>query len=232
MRIVVVEDEALVASRIKRMVTDILGKKLTHITTIATLEDAFHQISSRPVDLILLDLNLSGQDGFELLKTAVSGAFHTIIVSANADKAIEAFEYGVLDFVGKPFTKERLAKALARYENIEVRDSFPTRFLSVRKHSKMALIPLSDINFIKAASIYSELHLIKGGIEIHDKSLNKLEMILPSSFARIHKSYIVNVRNVRHFRSLGGSRYNLTLKNGVSLPVSRIRYKQIKDKLI
>ena len=51
-----------------------------------------------------------------MLQTLVSYAFHTIIISANTHQAIEAFEYGVLDFIPKPFTVERLQKAMDRYE--------------------------------------------------------------------------------------------------------------------
>ncbi len=69
---------------------------------------------STPIDVLFLDLNLNGKDGFDLLKTSVSGAFHVIIISAHTEQALKAFEYGVLDFVGKPFNKERLARALDR----------------------------------------------------------------------------------------------------------------------
>lgn len=228
MRIVIVEDETLIANRLKRMISEILDTKLTRIFIETTLEDASEHLFKNPVDLLILDLNLSGKDGFELLKKAVSGAFHTIVVSANTNRALEAFEYGVLDFVGKPFTKNRLKKALDRYQNAEKRNIHPTKYISIRRQEKLILIPISEINYIKGASIYSEIHLNDGNTEIYDKSLNKLEIILPSNFIRIHKSYIVNFKNILHFRSLGGSKYDLALKNDEILPVSRVKYKELK----
>ena len=228
MRIVIVEDEVLIAERIKRMTEEILGSKVSRIAIETTLEDASHHLFKNPVDLLILDLNLNGKNGFELLKTAVSGAFHTIIVSANTDRALEAFEYGVLDFVGKPFTKERLKKAYDRYENKEKRSSYAARYLSVRKQERLFLVDIDDIHYIKGAGIYSEIHLHDGRNELHDKTLSRLETILPSHFIRTHKSYIVNLRSIDHFRSLGASTYKAVMKSGQILPVSRVKYKEIK----
>ena len=140
-------------------------------------------------------------------------------------------EYGVLDFVGKPFTKERLQKAIMRFENIKQKNAFPTKYVAVKKFGKLLLIQVEEIRYIKGAGIYSEIVLKKGRMELHDKSLNRLESILPSHFIRVHKSYIVNIQCVESFTSMGGSKYHLKLTNDEILPVSRIKYKDIKNLL-
>jgi two-component system response regulator LytT len=231
MRVAIVEDESLVAKRIERLTRQILASEKPHITVRSTLEDASSFLFEIPIDLLLLDLNLNGRDGFELLKAAVSGAFHTIIISANTDKALEAYEYGVLDFVGKPFNLQRLKKAFARYESVDGSSAFPTKYLAVRKPERLQLIRMSDIAFIKGAGIYTELHLKDGSTELHDKTLTKLADILPANFLRTHKSYIVNLDEVTHFRNLGASRYDLVLNNDVNLPVSRTKYRELKKTL-
>lgn len=231
MIIAIVEDEPLIASRIERLIKEILDKKLPKMIVINSLHEARQYLFEHSVDLLLLDLNLHGKDGFELLKQAVSGSFHTIIISAHADKALEAFEYGVLDFVGKPFSKERLRKAILRFENIDEKNAYPTKYIAVRKTGKLLLIEVDDIRFIRGAGIYSEIVLKNGHRELHDKSLNKLEAILPSNFIRTHRSYIVNIQCVKSFSSLGGSKYHLKLSNDEILPVSRTKYKDIKQLL-
>lgn len=231
MIVAIVEDEPLIANRIERLTKEILNKKLTKIIVKNSLHEARRYLFEHPVDLLLLDLNLHGKDGFELLKQAVSGSFHTIIISAHTDKALEAFEYGVLDFVGKPFTKERLQKAIMRFENTEEKNTYPTRYVAVRKTGKLLLIDVDEIRYIKGAGIYSEILLREGKVELHDKSLSKLDAILPSNFIRTHKSYIVNIQCVKSFSSLGGSKYNLELSNDEILPVSRTKYKEIKELL-
>ena len=89
MRVLVVEDEAVVARRLRRLVGEILGAELERLDVIDHLGDAIDRVFETPYDLVFLDLALHGDDGFELLRHAVSGAFHTIVVSAHTDRALE-----------------------------------------------------------------------------------------------------------------------------------------------
>ena len=78
------------------------------------LQQGLGFIKEQSIDLLFLDLNLNREDGYELLEEVAAESFHTIIVSAYKDRAIRAFEYGVLDFVAKPYTEERLSLAIQR----------------------------------------------------------------------------------------------------------------------
>src|SRR4030042_1994514 len=140
MIVVIVEDEPFIAERTERLVKEILKNKLTRVVIKESLPGAMHYLNEHQIDLLLLDLNLSGKDGFELLKKAVAGSFHTIVISAYTDRAIEAFEYGVLDFIGKPFTVERLKKAFDRLNNVTMKNKYPTKYIAVRKNEKLQLI--------------------------------------------------------------------------------------------
>lgn len=231
MRVLVVEDEAVIARRIVRLVTEIAGDELKQILTVSSFHEAIDRLEHHPVDLVFLDLNLNGRDGFEILQLAASGAFHTVVVSAHTERALEAFEYGVLDFIGKPFGRERFEKSLARFSG-QLKRHECTRFLAVRKHAGLFLAPLDKVLYIKGANTYSELYLEDGAVELHSKSLEKLSAILPPDFQRIHKSYIVDMTRVRTLRSFSGSRYELELSNGVMLPIGRTRLKAIKDLLM
>jgi CheY-like chemotaxis protein len=114
MHIVTVEDEPLLAKRIMRLTHELLGEKLTKLKWFNNINDAEDYLADNPIDLLLLDLNINGRNGFDLLKMASTGGFQTIIITAYAEQAISAFEYGILDFVNKPFSKVRLQKALDR----------------------------------------------------------------------------------------------------------------------
>ncbi|MDX1643027.1 MAG: response regulator, partial [Thermoanaerobaculia bacterium] len=104
MRILIVEDEAIVARRLRRLVEAILGERLQAIRVAATLREGLEHVRNRTIDLLFLDLDLGGKDGFRVLTEAVTGPFHTIVVSARTEEAIRAFELGVTDFVAKPYT--------------------------------------------------------------------------------------------------------------------------------
>jgi len=231
MIVAIVEDEPLIAARIERMIRDLMGGRLTRVLVLNSLAEAENFLFEFPVDLLLLDLNLHGRDGFELLKQAVSGSFHTIIISAHTDQAIRAFEYGVLDFIAKPFTAERLAKALARLDHATEKNICSAKYIAVRKNRRLHLIEVDSIAYIRGAGIYSEIVLQDGNSEIHDKTLARLETVLPPSFVRIHRSHIVNIHCVRSFSTLGGSRYRVQLRTNETLPVSRHRFKAIRDLL-
>jgi len=224
-KIVVVEDEPLIAERISRLSKEVLGKRLRSISVLSSLEEAKNYLETHCIDLLLLDLNLSGRDGFELLEHAVSHSFHTIVISANTDQALRAFEYGIIDFIGKPLSISRLEKAFERVDN--ARDD--TRYLSVRKHDGLLLLLIEEISYIQGTSGYSEIHMQDGSSALHDKSLSALESILPGYFCRIHRSYIANLNQVVCLRNQGDHKYSLVLKCDEILPVSRNKYRDIKN---
>lgn len=231
MRILIVEDEGRIAGRIERMSRSFFGAKLLQITICESIEEALSFLENNEIEVLLLDLNLNGRDGFELLKSVVSRSFHTIIISAYVEKAITAFEYGVLDFVPKPFDESRLSQAFQRIEVAENQKENGLRFLAVKRSGNIVLIDVNELFYIKGAGIYSELHLKNGKQELHDKSLEKLEQLLPASFERIHKSYIVPIGQAMKIIVSSGSRYDLLLENGETLPIGRTRYAGLKDKL-
>jgi len=230
MNILIIEDESRIAKRIERMTRDIFGDTLQSLKHINTLDEALRFIENNSLDLVLLDLNLNGESGFDLLTTAVSESFHTIIISAYKEQAITAFEYGVLDFVPKPFNKDRLQQALNRTITKEKIKPNEIKFLAIKKRQRIQLIPLEDLLYIKGAGAYTELFLVDGKKELHDKSLEKLEQLLSYSFERVHKSYIVKMSEIRQIIVESGSKYVAELKNGTHIPIGRTKYKDIKAK--
>ncbi|MDB6126583.1 MAG: DNA-binding response regulator [Verrucomicrobia bacterium] len=231
MRLLIVEDEPLIARRLERFAREILGTRLESLHLASAFEEAKARIAENPIDLLLLDLNLNGSDGMELLKASVAGSFHTIIVSANLDQALKAFEYGVIDFVPKPFNQDRVAQALARVTERDGRSAGAAKFLAVRKYGKVQLVPVDRVLYAQGAGAYAELVLDDGSRELHDKTLEKLHALLPPSFERIHKSYVVRMTAVKALHAHEGSHYEAELTNGLRLPIGRTRYKELREKL-
>jgi len=231
MRVLIVEDEPLLAQRLERFCREILGEKLETLRVATLFSEASARLDESPIDLLLLDLNLHGRDGMELLKSSVAGSFHTIVVSANTEQALRAFEFGVLDFVPKPFSKERLAQALARVTERDGRAAGAAKFLAVKKFGKVELVPIDRVLYVEGAGAYAELVLDDGKRELHDKTLEKLHALLPPVFERIHKSYVVRWNAVKALHAQEGSRYEAELRNGLRLPVGRTRYKELREKL-
>ncbi|MFL1896603.1 LytR/AlgR family response regulator transcription factor [Aquimarina sp. 2-A2] len=231
MHILIVEDEARIARRIIRMTKEFFLNTVVKLTHKESLSEGIDFLENNPLDLVLLDLNLNGEDGFGLLKQTVSGSFHTIIISAHRDKALQAFEYGVLDFVAKPFNQERLNLAFNRVLRKEDIADRTINVLAVKKRGEIKLISIDDIRYIQGAGVYSELVLLNDTKMLHDKSLEKLEQLLPKTFFRTHKSYLVKVSEIQKILVSSGSKYDLILKNNEVLPIGRTRYKELKSVL-
>lgn len=225
MNILIVEDENTVAARLKRLAEEIMGPETGKVNIFHTLDDADDFLSTNTIDLLFLDLNLAGKDGFDLLNTAVAGSFHTIVVSAYAERAIEAFEYGVLDFVSKPFTKERLEKAINRFKGNA--RQIGTKYLAIKRRGAVECLSLHDVSYFQGANIYSDVYLKSGEQLLHDKPLNRLEQVLPDQFLRVHKSFIVNENDIEAFRQTGNNA-EFVMKTGALVPISRSKIGQYK----
>ena len=232
MKILIVEDEIRIAKLLERMVREIWAEKLTRLNHCNHLNDAEKFLAKHPVDLLFLDLNLNGQNGFDILKKLSARPFHTVIVSAYKEKAIEAFEYGVLDFIPKPFNRERLEKTFSRLIGHADQVKPMTRFISVKKSGRILPVPVKEIAFIQAKGHYTELNLQDNRKELSDKSLEKLEVLLPFQFLRVHRSYLVNLDMVLEIKKYPGSKYHLLLKNEAVLPIGRSKLKDLKKRMI
>lgn len=230
MRILIAEDESVTARRLERMVVEILGGRAESVAVKESLADAEEYLFEKPIDLLFLDLNLNGEDGYDLLKLAAAGSFQTIVVSANSDRAIEAFQYGVVDFVPKPFDLERLQRALER-ANTKGPGQSPAKYLSVRKHGKVELVPVESVLYLQGAGDYVEVHLADGRMELHTKTLEALSGLLPPNFERIHKSYIADMKSMKGIVLQGSGKYAMEMIGGRLVPISRTKYKELKERI-
>ncbi|MET0156932.1 MAG: LytTR family DNA-binding domain-containing protein, partial [Methyloceanibacter sp.] len=144
----------------------------------------------------------------------------TIVVSARSDRAIDAFDHAVIDFVAKPVSAERLGIALDRALD-QTRTSKGS--LAVRSAGRIDLAAFADIVALSGADDYVEVILADGRRFLHDMRLRDLEKQLPSGFVRVHRSHIANTAHLRAIRTLPGRRRVLDLTGGASLPISRNR---------
>lgn len=227
--VVIVEDEFMVAKRLKRFVEAAFGEQTIKLTLCESLDDATDLLAEQAIDVLFLDLNLRGQDGFDLLKQQLCQSFHTIVVSANSDRAIEAFDIGVLDFVAKPFTQERIQKAVDRLTNTQQGQS---KYLTYKKLGKMELLAIDKICSLKAEGHYCEVTTANDQTLLHDKSLDKLLAILPRHFYRIHRSYAVSLDYAKAIEVKEGSKYWLVLRNEQRLPIGRTKVNELRERLL
>ena len=219
-KILICEDEKLIADRLYRFIGEAIDFP-AELQIVSTLNQAFEHLSKHKIDLLFLDLNLHGKDGFEILKKLASEAFHTIIVSAYTEKALEAFEYGVLDFVGKPFTMERLKKAIDRFSKDDVGSGHGLKYIAIKSRKAIEFIAIEAVDYVRAAGIYSELILKDGTVKVYDKPMNQLLKLLPQGFTRVHKSFVAPIAHIKSIEQRKANAYDIVLISGRKIPLSR-----------
>jgi len=228
----IVEDEPLVAKRLERFAREALGERAGKSAFARSVEEATplaEQLSASA--LIFLDLNLFGVDGFDLLEIDIRSPARTIVVSADQSRAVEGFSHGVVDFVAKPFSKERIAQAIERAMTGRDPLAAPIKYLGgapATPGSGVVFAPVNEVVALHGADDYVEIELSSGKRLLTRKTMIELEAMLGQEFCRIHRSHIVNRSYASEYRAQSGSRYQLILSTGAALPVGRARVDDLK----
>ncbi|MDF3818421.1 LytTR family DNA-binding domain-containing protein [Leptospira sp. 96542] len=230
LRILIVEDEIVAARGLERILREVLGSKISSLRIEKSLIGSQCFIQENEIDLLFLDLNLDGDIGFDLLKETSAASFLTIITSGNTMEAIQAFEYGVLDFVPKPITKDRITIALQKFlsNNLRVK----SKYIGIKEDHHLNLIATKEILYVQSFDKHVKVYKKNGEMLVHNKSLDSILKILPPYFIRIHRSYIVNEKQIKKIETSAGGFHILELNTGIKLKMGRNFYKELKSKLV
>jgi two-component system, LytTR family, response regulator len=188
---------------------------------------AVRMITALLPDLVFLDVQMPGMNGFDVLAEVAEIHLPVIVfVTAYDQYAVNAFEVRALDYLLKPFTKDRFDEALRRARG-ELADGarpaaelLATR-LTVRKGDRYLLVKIDDVDWLEAAGNYVEVHA-RGAEYLIRATLASLEKRLdPQRFVRIHRSAIVNADRVAEIRSDAHGDFDVTLAGGKVLRMTR-----------
>ncbi len=163
--------------------------------------DAGRFVKNRKIDLILLDVEMPHINGFDLLET-LEKEIQVIIITANPNHALKAFDYGVTDYLLKPVKTCRFNKAIkkASFNYTKVHQSIEEEeFLKVRSNMKTGRLNTREIKWVEALGDYVKI-ITENGNLIVLSSMKSISDKLPNDrFLRIHRSYIVNLNKIEKF---------------------------------
>jgi two-component system, LytTR family, response regulator len=240
---VIIEDEELGRFLIKNYL-----KEQPDIEIIAECENGFEGIKAiqdlKP-NLIFLDIQMPKLNGFEMLEI-VDEKPEIIFTTAFNQYAIQAFELNAIDYLLKPFSKERLLEALQKAikrirsnepinENIQKLTQHPIdeiiERVVVKSNSKISVIPAEKIRYIEAQDDYVMIYSSEGK-HLKQATMKYFEQHLdPKQFMRVHRSYIIRFDQVVQLEPYGKDSYIAKLKDGPSVPISKSGFKSLKEKL-
>jgi two-component system LytT family response regulator len=244
-RTVIIEDEAPAREILKHYLKD-----FDEIDIIAECADGFSglkTISELKPELVFLDIQMPRLNGFEVIEVMTEKPV-IIFTTAYDQFAIQAFELNAIDYLLKPFPKERLRGAVSkaiekigRGKEVEMpaidlmeklpRSSTPLNRIVVRKGNAINLIPVDQIKYIEAQDDYVMIYH-SAGKALKQQTMKFYDDSLPATdFVRIHRSYLVKVEEIKRIEPYGKDNHVAILHSGDKLPVSRSGYKHLKEEL-
>lgn len=242
MNIIIIDDEPLARSIVKEYL-----QSYTEIKILAECNDGFEglkAIQQHEPDLIFLDIQMPKINGFEMLEL-IEDPPAVIFTTAFDEYAIKAFESNAVDYLLKPFSKERFDKAIQKYlqqkksvqQNTEAvlesaaQSPVQQNRVVVKDGSKIKIIPVTQIQYLEAADDYVKIFTAEGSF-LKKKTMSYFEQsLMPFQFVRVHRSYIVNTQLITRIDAYEKDSHLLLLSTGAKLPVSKAGYSKLKEML-
>jgi len=202
-----------------------------------------------PVDVVFLDIRMPGLDGVELARVLamIPDPPVVVFVTANEDRAIEAFEVGAVDYLTKPVRPERLADTMRRIvrtraaaadpDGVGAAGDGPTgdeEVIPVELAGTTKLVPRSSVRWVEAQGDYARLHTPEGSHLVRIPLSQLEDRWSEAGFVRIHRSFLVSLPLVTELR-MSASGYVVRVGTGTDaaeLPVSRRHTRELKDRLV
>lgn len=192
-------------------------------------------------DLVFLDVQMPGMSGFEVLEALGRASLPAVVfVTAFDQFAVKAFDAQALDYLLKPFRRERFQETLTRIRRgliarSSVRLLAPARAtpdrMVVKSGDRLVFVPFEELTYIRASANYVTLHIGSTTFDVRE-TIAAMESRLPAErFVRIHRSFIVNLASVRELYHAGGGEYLIILRSNKELPVGSSYTHVIRDAL-
>ncbi|SFQ24575.1 LytR/AlgR family response regulator transcription factor [Parafilimonas terrae] len=243
MNVILIDDEPLARSIVKEYL-----QAYPDVNIAAECNDGFEglkAINQYNPDLIFLDIQMPKITGFEMLEL-IEEPPAVIFTTAFDEYAIKAFESNAIDYLLKPFSKDRFEKAIQKYLQqqkpvapqkteavLEVAGQSPVQQnrVVVKDGSKIKIIPVLQIQYLEAADDYVKIFTSEGSF-LKKKTMGYFDESLQAfQFVRVHRSYIVNTQLITRIDAYEKDSHLLLLSTGAKIPVSKSGYAKLKEVL-
>lgn len=215
LRTLIVDDERLARQKIRTFLE--ARGDVTIAGEAADVDGAIALVRSARPDLVLLDIQMPGGDGFDVVRALP--ADHTpaiVFITAHDDYALRAFDVAAVDYLLKPFDRRRFDEAIDRAKKSVPRD-LRAAFFPVKKRDRTIIVPVRDVDWIEAEGKYVRLHVGAQSYLVRDAIAAVERRLDGRHFVRIHRSTIVNLRRVAEIRD----DTTVVLHGGTELAMSR-----------
>ncbi len=243
--VVIIDDEPPARAKLVRFIAELDDFRVA--AEAGSVEDGIAAVKSAAPDVLFLDIQLGNRSGFDVLDglQGVDGAPLVVFTTAYSEYAVKAFELQALDYLLKPFDRDRFARSIERtrdalkepdHSDVEERvrrllaqiPGRPTTAaqILIREADRAFFLSVDDIQRISAAGNYIEVHA-RGKVHlIRDTLTAFIAQLDTSEFLRVHRSHVVRINFIVEMRPMFHGDYELVLRDGQTLSLSR-RYKAL-----
>lgn len=246
-RTIIVDDEPLACKRLAKLLKE--DEEVEVVEICANGQEAIEQINEKEPDLVFLDIQMPEINGFEVLQNIESEKVPIVIfVTAYDEYALKAFEVHALDYLMKPFNKERFQDSLERakasikndsnkqigekieslLEYMDPEEGALKRIL-IKTSNRYFFLKTIDIDWIESAGNYVRIHSGNSNYLIRETMINMEKKLDSEQFFRIHRSTIINVDKVKELEQWFHGDYQVIMYNEEKLTMSR-NYKELLEK--
>jgi len=242
----IIEDEKNIRAIIKQKLEHFFKNKIELVGESSSIAEAVRLIKSKKPDLVLLDIELSDGNSFEIFKQITTDPipFQFFFITGFNDKAIEAIKLGALDYIVKPFFDDEFVtainKAIKKLSNNPIpkeqlavshnhyNDNLTEKRLVLKTFEAHHIINEKDIMYCKSEGNYTTFYLVNKDTIMISKSLKKTTALLsPDLFIQTHQSYLVNSTFVKQYKPEGF----LILQEDIKIPISQRRREYVFKKI-
>lgn len=243
-RAIIIDDEAHNADLLHYEISDSFPD-VEVVRVCYSAKEGLKAIKELSPDLIFLDIEMPVMSGFEILEFTPNTNFHVIFTTAHSEYALKAIRTSAVDYLLKPITRDDLDRAMAAYrkrrgeydQNIafllnqleDVKQNRVTK-LALPTPDGLIFLQISEIIYFQSDDVYTFVKTTKGKQYFLNKTMKTIEdMIKGLPFYRVHRSYIINLSQIRKFIKADGG--YLLMENGESIPIARSRKDEFLNRL-
>jgi DNA-binding LytR/AlgR family response regulator len=217
MRILIVDDNIIARTILKQLASKV--HDLEVVGECASAPDAYNFLQQTPADLLLLDIEMPGMTGVELVKAVSHNRPLIIFTTSKKHYAVEAFELNVVDYIIKPITPVRFIQAIDKVRQLfessnEELKMDSQEFVFIRDSNIIRRLKVDDILFAEAMGDFVKLHTPSKFFAVHTTLKSVEERLSPNKFIRVHRSYIVAVNKIETIQD------GFLVLNGKPVPVA------------
>lgn len=242
----IIDDEPGARAGLQKNIEKYMPNKIKVIFAAASVREAVGLIKTHNPQLVFLDIEMPNENGFELFKHFENPDFKVVFTTAYKDHAINAIKHAAFDYLLKPVNHTELMELVNRIEAQKENSQFkfqletlvtnlnngaePALKLSFPTQNGLEFIKANNIVFCQAENTYTVIYTVLNEVITVTKTLKMVEEMLPEKiFARIHKSYLVNINYIKAYTRSEG--HGIKLENGMILPVGSAKVQEVMQLL-